>query len=177
MLVQCYLVTSTTNLTPNLITDERYSIFHLFYVKPNPENKEFWHPVKWRLIRNLSGLHQHRPSAVPQYCNFGNTSSGFETGFFPISTLGVLALKSKKQLHWKCVSIKELSSPWDSEPVDQGSQTVALQMFLAYSSQKPSAPLLLARISGSWSPRTSGGPQFETPVLEVQGAWLVMPPE
>ena len=37
-------------------------------------------------------------------------------------------------------------------------------MFLDYNSQKPSTPLLLARISGSWSPRTSGGPRLGTTV-------------
>ena len=38
-------------------------------------------------------------------------------------------------------------------------------MFLDYHSQKPSPPPLLARISGSWSSRTSGGPSLETTVL------------
>ena len=35
-------------------------------------------------------------------------------------------------------------------------------MFLDYKSQKPSPPPLLARISGSWSPRTFGGPRLRT---------------
>ena len=43
--------------------------------------------------------------------------------------------------------------------VGQWSPTLGLQMFLDYNSQRPSAPLLLARIC---SPRTSGGPRLGT---------------
>ena len=49
--------------------------------------------------------------------------------------------------------------------VEQWSPTLGLQMFLDYNSQKPSPSPLLARISGSWSPRTSGGRRLGTTAL------------
>ena len=50
-------------------------------------------------------------------------------------------------------------------PLGQWSPTLGLQMFLDYNSQKPTPPPLLARISGNWSPRTSGGPRLRTTAL------------
>ena len=56
-------------------------------------------------------------------------------------------------------------------PLHQWSPTLGLRMFLDYNSQKPSPPPLLARISGSWCPRTSGGPRLGTTVLQDQIRW------
>ena len=51
-------------------------------------------------------------------------------------------------------------------PLQQWSPTLGLHMFFNYNSQKPSPLLLLARITGSWSPKTSGGPRLMTTALE-----------
>ena len=68
-------------------------------------------------------------------------------------------------LHWKtnmAVTLLFLQwCQWNPETwytLKQWSPTLGLWVFLDYNSQNPSPPRLLARIFGSWSPRTSGGP-------------------
>ena len=51
------------------------------------------------------------------------------------------------------------------EDLEQGSQTVALQMFLDFDSQKSWPADVVLKASGSCRLRTSGGPQFETCLL------------
>ena len=63
--------------------------------------------------------------------------------------------------------------------VQQGSQTVALQMFLDFNSQKSWPAEVVLKASGSSRLRTSEGPQFETPavqsksVLKIHNHWKV----
>ena len=63
---------------------------------------------------------------------------------------------------WGTIRACTTHSPAARHAVAPWSPTLGLQIFLGYNSQKPSPPPLLARISGSRRPRTSGGPRLGT---------------
>ena len=85
-----------------------------------------------------------------------------------------MSLKSSSHRTWLTPSyisltiyliLLQLHHTKEYSSLEKWSPTLGLQMFLDYNSQKPSPPLM-ARISGSWSPRTSGGLRLRTTALE-----------
>ena len=65
----------------------------------------------------------------------------------------------------KVVSNMPLMQPWNASfwvPLLQWSPTLGLQMFLDFNSQKSWPAEVVVKVSGSCSPRTSGGPKLGT---------------